>query len=548
MASTPVPANTIESTSNGYVVAADNPNIVGGPASQIMAWHVTSAPALVQDGNMNVASYVEAPNVPQPGVTQTLDTQNEGRLTHAVADSDPDAGGAKAVWTNHTVTGTGGRAQTRWYELLPASLTVRQAGSLTSDHHTWNAAVSPAKTGNDAVIEYSIGSATQVAQIGARSRKSDTPLGEMGDEVILGVSDAALICDSSNCRWGDYSGASPDQYNAHAVWGTNMLAGPQTQNDNWKTRNFALSALKSRLATLEDNQITHPTTGFDAGVGQLSITSSIPTPYEGTKQLRAVYFPSTGSAQGRFTEMFPNSSDIWYGAAFYLDSGFKTSNGNVALIQWENPTTNVHGGVSLRTDDLYHVVRGSTSDPNADTNVGPAFNLPEGSYFWLEVHQRLDQTNPLTEVFLNGRLISTSAAQNNLGDVAGVPSRISYGVGRTGGGATQVHVDRASLHPLQRGALGAPATPTGFNGSGQDQTAILFWNAVPGATGYRVYKQNADGTWSVRFDIPTTGVFEPGLTNCTTYRYRVSAYNASNVESVVSEPLAITPKATNQTC
>ena len=58
-AATPVPANTIDATPNGYVVAADNPFIVntGGSASQIMAWHVSGpreSPVLVEDGNMNV--------------------------------------------------------------------------------------------------------------------------------------------------------------------------------------------------------------------------------------------------------------------------------------------------------------------------------------------------------------------------------------------------------------------------------------------------------------------------------------------------------------
>ena len=550
-ASTPVPANTIDQTANGYVVAADNPAIVnqGGSANQIMAWHVNSAGTLIQDGNMNVTSFQGPDNVPQPGTSTTLDTMPDGRLTQAVADADPDAGGAKAVWTQHTVAGTGGRADVRWYELLPATTTVRQEGVISSaTDYLFNAAISPTKKGNEAAIFYNVSSSTQLPQIRGRGRKSGAPLGEMGQEITLGTSVAPLECSEGNCRWGDYSGASPDHRNAHAVWGTNQLAGPAGTEDNWTTRNFAVSMLKSRLATLENGQIVHPVSGFDTAVGQLSITSSSPTPYDGTKQLRAIYFPSTGNAQGRITESLPNDSDIWYGAAFHLDNGFKAANGNVALMQWEDPVTNVHGGVVLRTDDQYHVVRGNTNSPNGDVNVGPAFDLPEGGYFWLEVHQRLDPSNSLTEVFLNGRLISTSAATNSFPDSFGIPSRISYGAGSQAGNAFQVHVDRASLHPLQRGAFVAPATPTGFSGSGQDQTAILFWNAVPGATGYRVYKQNADGTWSLRFDLATTAVFEPGLTNCTTYHYRVSAYNAQNVESVVSEPLTITPKAANQTC
>jgi hypothetical protein len=552
---TPVPANTIDTTDKGYVVAADNPG-PGQTANQIMAWHVegpAGSPVLVQDGNMNVSSFGQPQAVPQPGTLDKLDTAKVGsRLTAAVMDADPDAGGAKAVWTQHTIDGPGGRSQVRWYELLPATTTVRQEGTLSSSlHYLFNGAISPTRNGNEAAINYNIGSSTQVAQIAARTRRSSTTLGDMSGETIVGTSDAAHLCGGTGelCRWGDYSGASPDHRNAHAVWGTNMLSGPPTRNSNWKDRNFAVSVRRDRLATLEDGQLVHPLTGFDAAFGQVQVKgpSGFPPPYEGSKHMWAVYFPSTGPAQGRYNETLPNGSDVWYGSAFYLDNGF-TAHDNVSLIEWSDPLTNVHGGVSLRTDDQFHVVRGNIANPAADINVGPSFALPEGSYFWLEVHQRLDTENPLTEVFLNGRLISTSAAQNNYADSAGIPSRINYGIGTTQTNSFQIHLDRAELDVRQVGAVGAPATPTGFTGSGQDRTAILYWNAVPGATGYRVYKQATDGTWAARFDTTTTAVFEPGLTNCTTYRYRVAAYDSAGLESVVSEPLTITPKAPNQTC
>jgi hypothetical protein len=551
---TPVPANTIDTTDKAYVVAADNPG-PGTTSNQIMAWHVegpAGSPVLVPDGNMNVSDFGQPQAVPQPGTLDKLDTAKVGsRLTGAVMDSDPDAGGAKAVWTQHTIDGPGGRSQVRWYELLPGTTTVRQQGTLSSaQHYLFNGAISPTRNGNEAAIEYNIGSTTQVAQIAARTRRSSTALGDMSGETILATSDAAHVCGGTGqlCRWGDYSAASPDQRNAHAVWGTNEVSGPPTRNNNWRDHNFAVSVRRDRKATLEDGQLVNPLTGFDAAFGQTSVkTGGSPSPYEGSRQLWAVYFPSTGPATGRYNETLPNGSDVWYGSAFYLDPGF-TANDNVALMQWSDPVTNVHGGVSLRTDDKFHVVRGNIANPAVDTNVGPDFSLPEGQYFWLEVHQRLDTDNPLTEVFLNGRLISTSAAQNNYPDSAGVPTRIDYGIGTTQTNSFQVHLDRAALDVRQVGALGAPATPAGFTGSGQDRTAILFWNAVPGAAGYRVYKQAADGTWSARFDTTTTAVFEPGLTNCTTYKYRVAAYNSAGLESLVSEPLAITPKAPGQQC
>jgi hypothetical protein len=265
-AATPVPTNTIEATDKGYVVAADNPLVVnqGGSASQIMAWHVstppTGPPVLVADGNMDVSSYSIPPEVTQPG-GQTIDTFPDARLTQAVVHGDPDAGGAKAVWTQHTVAGAGGRTEVRWYELLPATQAVRQQGTVASSlHFVFNAAISSTRRGNEAAIFYNLASSQQVPQIGARSRQSSTPLGAMSGETILGTSPAAYTCNGDNCRWGDYSGASPDPKNAHAIWGTNQLAGPPTTTDNWTTRNFAVSTRRPRRAKFEDGLIIHPTT------------------------------------------------------------------------------------------------------------------------------------------------------------------------------------------------------------------------------------------------------------------------------------------------
>jgi hypothetical protein len=241
-----VPANTADASSAGYVVAADNPNVVneGGSASQIMAWHVSTPqsgpPVLVEDGNMNVASYRSPPDAPQPGGESPLDTQAEGRLTQAVAHADPDTGGAEAVWTQHTVDGAGGRSEVRWYELLPATRTVRQPGTIASPlHYVFNAAISPTRPGNAAAIFYSQSSAQQLVQIGTRTRGRSTPLGEMSGETILATSPGPAMSCGARCRWGDYSGASPDPSNAFVVWGTNTLSGPPTERD-WTTRNFAV--------------------------------------------------------------------------------------------------------------------------------------------------------------------------------------------------------------------------------------------------------------------------------------------------------------------
>ena len=255
LASTPVPANTSDAATNDYIVAAHDASVVPAPTN-VMVWHMETRPttpfvALVADGDVPVgSSYSAPPNVPQPGTPYLLDSL-DGRLTQAVAHWDPSVG-AEAVWTQHTVAGSG-RSMVRWYEFLPATLAIRQQGQLASaTDFFWNAAISPSSAGSDAAIFYNRGSSSLLPVIGAQTRVSSTPLGQMdAGELFLGSSTNADQetgfsgnCAPNPCRWGDYSGATPDPVNAGVVWGSNQLTGPVFPFFNlaqWTTQNFAIS-------------------------------------------------------------------------------------------------------------------------------------------------------------------------------------------------------------------------------------------------------------------------------------------------------------------
>jgi hypothetical protein len=254
---TPIPANLSDASSLGYIVAghsplAPKPSDPNGPQTKLMVWHTalqSGAPRLFADGDMTVGSFDVPASVPQPGGAPTVDSL-DARLTQAVAHRDPDAGGAEAIWTQHTIAGPGGRSVLRWYEIIPASLTIRQQGSLQSATDSiWNGSISPSIAGNDAAIFYNRGGATQLPVVAAQSRLSSTAIGAMtGSEVVLATSgnaDVDFSCASPYgppCRWGDYSGASPDPVNSGVVWGTNQLTGPSFFGyPQWETQNFAVS-------------------------------------------------------------------------------------------------------------------------------------------------------------------------------------------------------------------------------------------------------------------------------------------------------------------
>jgi hypothetical protein len=114
----------------------------------------------------------------------------------------------------------------------------------------WNGSISPSIAGNDAAVFYSRGGTSQLPLAAAQSRISSTPLSTLmsGGEAVLALSSAADVdfsCSSPYgppCRWGDYSGASPDPLNAGVVWGSNQVNGQSVFGQpQWATQNYAVT-------------------------------------------------------------------------------------------------------------------------------------------------------------------------------------------------------------------------------------------------------------------------------------------------------------------
>jgi len=253
---TPVPANLTDGGPRAYVTAADSPFF--GFSAQLMIWSIKEqnnqpgTPVLVPLGNVDVPSYTFPPNVPQPGTANVIDS-SDTRLTQSVAHRDPTMGDRTAIWTQHTVASIGNRAEVRWYQLDPsrcsggtcASGALRQSGVIANGKHfVFNAAVSPARNGKDAGIQFNLGSSTLLSQIHAKSRIGSDPLGVMGGDVRISSSigaDQDFSCTRSPpCRWGDYSALTPDPKDAFTLWGTNMGTGkPNLNVPAWTTTNFS---------------------------------------------------------------------------------------------------------------------------------------------------------------------------------------------------------------------------------------------------------------------------------------------------------------------
>jgi hypothetical protein len=250
IALTPEPATVADESSSGFVVAADEAGL--GNGKNVMIWQVAgtaTAPELKALGAPAVLSFTLPLNVSQPGSTDRLDSLDT-RLTQAVAAGDPFAGGAEAVWTQHTVAGGAGSV-VRWYELVPSTLTVRQTGTISdASKLVFNGAIAPTLSGG-AVVNYDTGSSTALVQTMAQSRAGSDPVGTMSTPISLGSSaaiDSDFSCPSvepkaESCRWGDYAGASVDPINSNVVWGSSQVNGPARTGHQaqWATQNFAIT-------------------------------------------------------------------------------------------------------------------------------------------------------------------------------------------------------------------------------------------------------------------------------------------------------------------
>lgn len=220
LTSTPVPAVNADPTATGWVVGTEDPGT--GSSSVLSAFKVTKqgdgTPALSAPTTIGVPAFRVPGDAPQPGTSDTIDTL-DSRLEHAVAGIDPTLGtNVTAIWTAHSVLGGAG-AEERWYEINTSGTpSLAQSGKATSSSlYVFNGAISPDRAndgttgryGSDMVMGFSTSSSSEDSAIQMVSKK---PGSAQSAWVVVTQSTGPNIdftC-SPKCRWGDYSGATPD--------------------------------------------------------------------------------------------------------------------------------------------------------------------------------------------------------------------------------------------------------------------------------------------------------------------------------------------------
>jgi hypothetical protein len=256
-ATTPVPANQIDKSSTGYIVATPG----SAPTDKILLYRATRGRQgqLVlpeEPEEISVPQYDIPANAPQKDSFYRLDTL-DGRFTQGVSAIDPQRGGRVGFWTQHTVAGGAG-AEVRWYEIDAENATLFQSGTVTnSKQYVFNGAISPDRVrrkkieafGSNMVLHFNASSEDQYVGLYVTSKIGSQPVSgvvqagsSLGPERTFDCQQSFFVC-----RWGDYAGASPDPKAAidgasGRVWGTSMLAIPTASFDgaNWRTRNLVV--------------------------------------------------------------------------------------------------------------------------------------------------------------------------------------------------------------------------------------------------------------------------------------------------------------------
>jgi len=238
---TPVPANQIDSSSTGYVVASAGSR----PATYLSVFTVkrnatTGNPTFGTARQLTVPSYSTPPDVPQPGTAVKLDS-SDTRLTQAVSAIDPSRGTGKsvAIWTQHTVAGGAG-TEVRWYEINPKPVApaLFQSGKATNGSlYGFNGSIAPDRVvngstkafGSNMVLGFNTGSAAQIAHFKVASKVGSATQSAWVDVANSGAGGVVTQdCTGGVCRWGDYAAATPDPSapaggSAGKVWLTSQL-------------------------------------------------------------------------------------------------------------------------------------------------------------------------------------------------------------------------------------------------------------------------------------------------------------------------------------
>ena len=550
LAATPVPANLVDDANGtGYVVA--NADLSTTPsAAFVSVYSVSTAgvdangipvPAVSGPRNVAVAGYSMPANAPQQGSSYLLDTL-DGRFEAAVAAVDPGHGDAVGLWTAHAVFGGGG-VEERWYEIDADGGSLLQSGTVSSPSlSVWNGAVSPDRANTGAGAAFGAGMAMSVSTSSATSYPAIqfvTKSGTSAQSTLTNLVQASgpnvdFSCSSSSpCRWGDYSGASPDPAatGAGKVWLANQynVAGGTSASAAWRTWVFGVTPTSTPPPTASltfASPAQTLTAGQPSAPIQVGLTVALPGDVAvsvASDSATGQFAASTGGSWSSTLQVTIAAGQTASPAFYYRDNvaGTATLTASASGFSSVTQTVTVAAAplqtitVSPSTASL--AVGGSqTFDASGADAFGNPVSVAGASW---------TTTAP-------GTLSATSGTTTTFTAAAAGSGLVQAALGSVSGGASVTVTSQISA-------------PTGVKATLRGKRIQISWQPVSGAVAYNVYRGTTPGgEGAVPFAGGQTSISytDGAVTKGTTYYYRVSAVAANGTESTLSAEVSATAR------
>jgi hypothetical protein len=546
LAATPVPANLVDdSTGTGYVVA--NADLSTTPSADfISVWSVTKngtdangipIPAVTGPTTVSVPTYSMPSSAPEQGSSNLLDTL-DGRFEASVAAVDPGHANKLAVWTAHAVFGGGGTEE-RWYEVDPAAGSLLQSGKVSSPSlFVWNGAISPDRANTGTTAAYGDSMAMSVSTSSASSypaiqfvwKNGGGAQSALSNLVQSGGPNVDFSC--SPCRWGDYSGASPDPAGTGStgtVWLANQynLANGSTSSTAWRTWIFAVTptgttAPPAALSFVSGAQTL--TAGQPSGPMQLALSAAQAGDVAVTMASNSTQGQFSTSTGGPWSATLPLTIPAaqTVGPTFYYrdtKAGGPTVTATATGVTGVSQTETVNAA-ALATITL---TPGSASLQVGGKQVFTASGADQYS-------------NPVS---VSGAAWSTNVPGATVSPITGSSTTLTAGATPGSGIVT------AAVGAVTKSAnvtVSGLTPPSNLTASPLGKRIVLSWTGSGSGVTYNVYRSLSPGAEALyATGVTTTSAVDRGVASGTTYYYKVTAVGPSG-ESAPSNEARATAK------
>jgi hypothetical protein len=529
-AATPVPANLVDDANGaGYVVA--NADLSTTPSADFVSvYTVTTSgtnangipiPTISGPANVPVPSYSMPANAPQQGSSDLLDTL-DGRFEAAVAAVDPGHASTIALWTAHAVYGGAG-AEERWYEIDPSAGSLLQSGSASSGSlFIWNGAVSPdrANTGSSAAfgdsmaMSVSTSSASSYPAIQFVWKKGTSPQSALTNLVQSSGPNIDLSC--TPCRWGDYSGASPDPAATGGVgkiWLANQynLANGTTSSTAWRTWVFAVTPTSptppATLSFFTDPQTLiagRPSTAMQLSVSpaqqnDLSVTVSSSSP-------QGQFAISTSGPWSASLQLTIPASQATSPSFYYRDT--KAGSATLTAEGAGTPTASQTETVGAAAPAAIMVSPGTATVTAGATQAFAATGTDQYG-------------NPVS---VSSATWSTNLSGATLSPATG--SSTTFTAGSAAGSGTVTAMLGGIAGSASVTVTGVTAAPSNLVASPQGRHITLSWRGSGAGVTYNLYRGTSPGAESpipYATGLSGTTVNDQAVASGTTYYYKLTA-------------------------